>query len=71
MDNKQILKREESENESVLYTSEELVDLFMGYYLLLGQEDTVADLRRAREAKELKLIDRIFSSRKILSYEDI
>lgn len=71
MDNKQILKREESENESVLYTSEELVDLFMGYYLLLGQEDTVADLRRAREAKELKLIDRIFSSRKNISKEDI
>lgn len=71
MNNKQILKREDSENESVLNTHDGLVDLFIGYYLLLGQEDTVADLRRARVAKELNIINRLLSSRKNIRISDL
>lgn len=71
MDNKQILKREDSENESVLYNSEDLVALFMGYYLLLGNDVTRTDLRNAREEYEYKVMEEVFSSCKDVTRSEL
>ena len=54
MANKQILNREDSENESVLFDNEELVDYFTAYFLLHDGRAISKELRSAKEAHDVK-----------------
>ena len=58
MANKQILNREDSENESVLFDNEELLDFFSVYYLLHDVKNIQEDLLTAKEAHYAKYFEK-------------
>lgn len=64
MDNKQILNREDSENESVLYNEEELLDFFFGYFLIYDMPAIISELNTAKDAHGLNFIQKNYTPEK-------